>query len=354
MAAAHGHLLLASGYAPAEQPGIHAFLLDARSGALTRLGSAAVVPNPSYLLAHPNGQTLYAVGEMAQADGEPGSVWALRFQTDPFEVELLGKQPSGGDHPCHLALDLSGRWLIVSNYSSGTVGVLALGEDGALGPLSDLIQHHGRGPHDERQAGPHAHSATFVPDGRHVIVADLGIDQLIVYSFDARSGRLGAHSHAQTRPGAGPRHVAFHPDGEHLYVANELNSTVDVYDYEASSGGLYELHTYATLPPEAPHNQVADIHVDASGRWLYVSNRGHDSIAVFRIDGDGMLTRAGIWPCGGRWPRNFALAPGGNFMVVANQHSDEIAVLPIREDADRLGEPVARAAVSGASCVRFV
>jgi 6-phosphogluconolactonase len=350
-----GRLLLAGGYAAPDQEGIHAFRFDEERGALTRVGGASGLAKPSFLVVNAAGDRIYAVSEMAGfSDGTRGAVCALRFSRDPFEAELLGAQPSGGDHPCHLALDPTGRWLVVSNYSSGCIGVLPIREDGSLGELADHIQHQGSGPMPDRQDGPHAHSATFSPDGRFVIVADLGIDQLIVYALDGATGRLAAHSYVETRPGSGPRHVAFHPNGERLYVANELDSTVDVYAYDAG-GALFEMQTHSTLPADDLHKQVADIHIDSAGKRLYVSNRGHDSIAVFDVQADGSLARLAIVPCGGSWPRNFALAPGGKHILVANQHSDELSVLPLLADTQAIGEQVlARERVVGASVVQFV
>jgi 6-phosphogluconolactonase len=345
--------VLAGGYAAADQPGIHAFGFDAASGALSPRGTFAGIVNPSFFVAHPSGRWLYAVSETSQQDGAGGAVWALRAEREPWALHPLNQRASGGDHPCHLALDAAGRWLLVSNYSSGTVGVLPVLADGSLGEMTDLAQHRGSGSNPQRQEGPHAHSAAFTPDQRFAIVADLGLDRLFVYAFDPSAGKLNAHAHADARPGAGPRHLAFHPSGALLYVANELDSTVSVYDYDASSGALHERQALETLPAGAPENSVADIHIAPDGSRLYVSNRGHDSIAVFDVAADGRLERRAVRPCGGRWPRNFALAPGGEFILVANQYSDEVAALPLLDGEQAIGEPVARVAVGGASCVQL-
>ncbi len=348
-------LLLVGGYAAADQPGIHAFRFDELGGTLAAHGSFAGIANPSFLLAHPNRRWLYAVGETSrQQDGGSGSVWALRFEAGSGTIEPINQRPSGGDAPCHLELDSTGRWLLVSNYSSGSVAVLPILADGALGEPADLVQHHGSGPDPQRQAEPHAHSATLAPGGRFVVVADLGLDQLLVYELDPSTGKLVLHAHAGTRPGAGPRHLAFHPGGRHLYAANELDSTVSVYDYDAANGTLSERQTLDTLPPGAPHNQVADIHITPSGDRLYVSNRGHNSIAVFDVGPDGRLAPVAIVPCGGDWPRNFALAPGGRFILVANQYSDDVSVLPLLAGAEAIGAPVTRVSVGQPACVRFV
>jgi 6-phosphogluconolactonase len=347
-------LVIVGSYAAAAQPGIHVFRFDDATGALTSCGSFAGVVNPSFLIVHPNRRWLYAVSETSQQDGAPGSVWALGFEYDPVSLQPANHQLSGGDWPCHLQLDSSGKWLLVSNYGSGTIAVLPILADGSLGEMTDLIQHHGSSAHPQRQDGPHAHSAALAPDGRFAIVADLGMDRLLVYNFDPAAGRLGAHTHIDTRPGAGPRHMAFEPSGQRMFVANELDSTVSVYDYDASSGALFERQRIETIPPGAPENLVADIKVSASGDRVYVSNRGHNSLAVFDFEAGGRLARVAIRPCGGNWPRNFALAPSGRFVLVANQYSDEVSVLPVLAGPEAIGAPAARATVPQASCVQFI
>ena len=349
------YVLYIGSYATADQPGIHACTFDNTTGELTLQSSFAGVANPSFVVVHPNGHWLYAVSETnQQQEGVSGAVWAFRCRHEPWSIEPINHQMSGGDSPCHLEIDADGRWLLVSNYGSGTVGVLPILADGALGEMTNLIQHHGRGPHSERQEGPHAHSATFAPDHRFVIVADLGIDALLVYAFDPSTGRLHAHTHTITRPGAGPRHLAFHPNGQLVYVANELDNTVAVYDYDAANGRLRERQVVETLPSTASESTVADIHVSPLGDRVYISNRGHDSVAIFAVEADGRLARVAIRSCGGRWPRNFAIAPGNRFLLVANQHSDEVVVLPVLSGSEALGAAIARAAVMGVSCVHFV
>ncbi len=345
-------LVLAGSYAAADAPGIFLLEFDSTSGALSQRAACAGVASPSFLALHPNGRWLFATSETSQASGAPGGVWALRFDRDAATFEPINAQPSGGDWPCHLAIDPSGRWLLVSNYGSGSVGVLPIGGDGALGPLAHLAQHAGGGPNTARQEGPHAHSATFTPDGQFVIVADLGIDQLVLYRLDADSGALEEHARVAIQPGAGPRHLAFHPNGRYAYVGTELGNTVVVFAY-GPAGALHELQTIATLPAGAPESYVADIHVSADGRRLYASNRGHNSIAAYDIGADGRLALAGIAPCGGNWPRNFALAPGGGWLLAANQYSGAVAALPLAEERP-IGAAAELLAVPAASFVLFV
>jgi 6-phosphogluconolactonase len=348
-------IFFASGYASANQPGIHAFMLAETTGALTPYGSFAGILNPSYILIHPNGHWLYAVSETSQSgDGIPGGVCALGFEGEPFSLRLLNLQPSGGDWPCHLRLDATGQWLIVSNYGTGSAGIYPIQSDGSLGEMTDFVQHYGKGPNSARQEGPHSHSSIFTPDNRFAIIAELGIDQLVVYKFDASKGKLLPHVSVNTKPGAGPRHLSFHSNGKWMYAANELDNTVVLYDYDAKKGALTERQSLSTIPSDFPESTVADIHISSSGKRLYVSNRGYDSIAVYDITNDGSLKLVSIQPSGGNCPRNFAIAPGGRFVLVANQKSDEICVLPILEGAESLGAPIARALATGASCIHFV
>lgn len=339
------HLLLASGYADAGEPGIKGFYL-LETGALVPVGGLSGVQSPSFLTVHPNG-TLYVTSET-----DDGAVAALRLRPHPGRADDLGRQPSGGAWPCHLAFDPGGQWLAVANYGSGSARLIPLLTDGALGAPGPLVQHSGTGPNTHRQEGPHAHATIFSPDGRFAIVADLGIDRLMIYTPEA-AGTLIPCGAGMIHPGAGPRHMAWHPGGTTLYVANELDSTVSVLRFDPASGALEEQAHLSTLPPDAPESHVADIHLDAAGERLYVSNRGHNSIAAFTVGADGALAPLAIRPCGGIWPRNFALSPDGRFMVVANQHSNQLAVLPILAGPEILGEPMAFTEVKGASCAVF-
>jgi 6-phosphogluconolactonase len=342
-------------YADAHRPGIYAFGFDSDAGVIEARATYAGIANPSFLVVHPIWRCLYAVSELsAGTNGASGSVCAFQFESESGVLQPINRQSSGGGAPCHLALDISGRWLVVSNYAGGTICVLPITEDGALAEPTHLVQNWRKPTHPGWQEEPHAHSATFAPDGRFVLVADLGLDQIVVYAFDAKAGRLGRHGHVNARPGAGPRHLAFHPGGLILYAANELDSTISVYEYDAVTGYLRGRQSLPTLPSGAPENSVADIHIAPDGARLYVSNRGHDSIAVFDIGAEGALTGGAIQPSGGRWPRNFALEPSGRFMLIANQYSGNVAVLPLLDNEAGLGGAMAWAAVPAASCVQFV
>ncbi len=346
--------LIAGGYAAPNQPGLHAFTFDGVTGALNLVGSYAGIHNPSFLVVHPNNQWLYSVSETGERSNDaPGAVWALKFQLEPWSMTPLNHQPSGGDWPCHLQLDKTGRWLFVANYGTGSARVFPIQADGSLGAATATVQHQGTGPNAQRQEGPHAHSTILTPDNQYALVADLGLDALVVYRFDSQAGTLTRAGEVRTRPGAGPRHTVFHPSGKVLYVANEIDNTVSAYEYD--SAGTYTIRqTLATLPPTAPENTVADIHLASSANRLYISNRGHNSLAVYGIDKDGWLTRLAVPACGGEWPRNFALAPNGRFVLVANQYSNAITVLPLPIGAEEIGNPVAKVEVHQASCIKFL
>ena len=347
-------LLVVGSYASADEPGIHAFRMHG-DGRLTPLGATGGVARPSYVIPHPARNVLYAVGELDRTEhGVAGRVWALAIERDPWMLRPLNDLPSGGDLPCHLRLDPTGGWLVVSNYGSGTVGLLRLAADGSLAEMTATVQHQGRSVRRGRQDGPHAHSAVVTPDGRLVLVADLGTDRIVSYQLERGTGALVPHGETTARPGAGPRHMAFDPTGRRLYVTNELDSTVSLYEFTPTSGALSEAQVVATLPGAVDGNLVADIALSRSGDRLYVSNRGHDSIAVFGVSPGGRLERTAIRPCGGAWPRSIALDPAGGHLVVANQRGDGVAVLAVRAESPDLAEALPAAAVPRPSSVRFL
>jgi 6-phosphogluconolactonase len=342
------------GYGPAADPGIHAFAFDPAGAGLHLMGSHAGIENPSFVAVHPNGGHLYAVSETGgAAEGAGGRVHALRVERTAGAIALipLNHRRTDGDHPCHLRIDPTGRWLAVSNYGTGSVAVFPIDTDGSLGGMASSARHAGRGFDPKRQEGPHAHSAVFSPDGRFLLVADLGLDRLVVYRFDGETGGLRRHREVATDPGAGPRHTAFHPDGVHVFVVGELDNTLRLFtrhDDELESGP-----SLATVPPGESPSLAADVQVSPAGRHVFVSNRGHDSVAVFEFDASaGLLRRAGIRPCGGSWPRGLGLAPDGRHLLVANRRSNEIVVLPVAGSG--IGAPAARAPVPQPSNLAIV
>ena len=318
--------------------GIYRLRLDLASGALTPEDQPTEAVDPSFLEFSPDGARLYAVNETGQSRRDAsGAVSAFAVDPGSGALTFLNKQPSGGAAPCHLSLDRDGRHVLVANYWGGTVAVIPIDKRG-LGPRSALVQHDGE--------GPHPHWIQVDATGRHAIVADLGSDALFVYGYDAARGSLApAPARVPLPPGAGPRHLAFHLDGRHAYVINELSSTVAAFAYDVGAGALSVLQSVSTLPSGfTGSNSTAEVAVSPDGRFLYGSNRGHDSLAIFAIDGArGTLTPVGHQPSRGRHPRHFAIDPTGAYLIVANRDSDNLAVFRIDRKTGRLepiGEPI--------------
>ncbi len=338
--------------------GIYAYQFDASTGKLTSPGLAAETSQPSFLAVDPGGHFLYAVNESGNFNGQPtGAVSAFSIQPETGKLSLLNQVSSHGADPAHIILDRTGKYLFVSNYTSGSVVVLPVLKDGRLGEASSFVQHKGSSVNPERQKGPHAHAIALSPDNRFAIVADLGLDQLIAYPFDAAKGTLGANPQiTKASPGAGPRHLTFSSDGRFLYVINEMQSTVVTYAYDAGTGVLRELQSISTLPKGFSGTSTgAEIEIDPSGKFLFASNRGDDSIAVFSIDSrTGTLTHVDTDPTGGKTPRHFTVDPTGTWLLAANQDSDNITVFRFDQKAGRLIATGDVIQVSAPVCLTFV
>ncbi len=346
-------------YTGNESKGIYAYRFESATGRISSLSLAAETTNPSWLTVHPNRQFLYAANETSDDKGaKSGAVSAFAIDRKSGTLTLLNRVPSRGADPCHAVVDPTGRNLLVANYSSGTVAVFRLHDDGRLGEASAFVQHTGSSVNPDRQKGPHAHSIEPSPDNRFVLTADLGLDQLLVYRFDAAQGSLTPNHppFAKLNPGAGPRHFAFHPSGKFVYVINEMQSTVTAFVYDAAGGSLRELETVSTLPKDfAGENTTAEIRVDSSGRFLYGSNRGHDSIAVFSIDAaKGTLTPVERVSTQGKEPRNFEIDPTGKFLLAANQNSGSVVIFRIDAKTGRLTPTGEEFKVPSPVCVTFV
>jgi 6-phosphogluconolactonase len=338
--------------------GIYAYQFDASTGKLTSPGLAAETSQPSFLAVDPGGHFLYAVNESGNFNGEPtGAVSAFSIQPETGKLSLLNQVSSHGADPAHIILDRTGKYVFASNYTSGSVVVLPVLKDGRLGEASSFVQHKGSSVNPERQKGPHAHAIALSPDNRFAIVADLGLDQLIAYPFDAAKGTLGANPQiTKASPGAGPRHLTFSSDGRFLYVINEMQSTVVTYAYDAGTGVLRELQSISTLPKGFNGTSTgAEIEIDPSGKFLFASNRGDDSIAVFSIDSrTGTLTHVDTDPTGGKTPRHFTVDPTGTWLLAANQDSDNITVFRFDQKAGRLSATGDVIQVSAPVCLTFV
>ena len=313
--------------------GIYRLRLDLATGALTEAGPPTESVSPSFLALHPSGRYLYAVNEASGPRKGEGGVSAFAVDGRTGALTPLNTESSRGDGPCHLSLDAKGRHVLVANYGGGSIAVLPVQGDGRLSPATTFVQHEGHGADPGRQKGPHAHWIELDRANRYALAADLGLDEVLVYKFDPATGGLtpGQPPAVHLAPGAGPRHAAFHPDGRHVYVINEMQSTVTAFSYDPATGALGELQTLSTVPAGfTGQTDTAEIAVRADGRFLYGSNRGHDSIAIFAIDAaSGKLTAAGYQPTLGKTPRHFAIDPTGTFLLAANQQTDNIAVFRI-------------------------
>lgn len=324
----HRNILFVGTYSPADQDGIHVLTLDPETGRVQRLSSIGGIENPTYLAVHSGTNRLYAVSEMA----DNGFVVAYQFDPVTNVLVELNRQPTGGGYPCHLSLDTERSWLFGVNYMSGKVWLFPIGENGAILPLSDQIQHAGSGVHPDRQEGPHPHSIVNIPNTDFWLVPDLGTDQLYVYHHDEANGKLKLQAAAAAEPGAGPRHVAFHPSMPLAYIINELNSTITAYRYERHTGLLTYLQTVTTLPVNYKgESTCADIHISLNGEYLYGSNRGHDSIAVYKVLHDGRLEQSAAAASGGKTPRNFVLDPSNTFLLAANQDSSSVVIMRLND-----------------------
>lgn len=337
--------------------GIYAFRFDPGSGKLDPAGLAADVPNPTFLAAHPSGKYLYAANEMGTFKGEKtGFVSAYRI--DPGgKLVALNAVSSKGAGPAHISVDRSGSDVLVANYGGGSVAVLPIAPDGSLREATSSIQHAGSSVHPTRQREPHAHSINVSRDNRFAVAADLGLDKLLVYRFDAARGTLSPNDppSASLKPGSGPRHFAFHPKQQVAYSINELQSTVSVFDWDPRKGVLTEKQTVSTLPRDfAGNNSTAEVVVHPNGRFLYGSNRGNDSIAIFSIGRDGKLALVDVTPAGVKVPRNFALDPSGMYLFAAGQNSDRIALFRIDAKTGKLTVTGTSVDVGAPVCIRFV
>lgn len=352
------YLVYVGTYTDHASKGIYAYRFDSSTGKLTSLGLAADAAEPSFLAVDSGGRFLYAVNEILRYNGQPtGAVSAFAIQRETGKLSLLNQVSSHDEGPAHITLDRAGKYALVSNYTLGSVAVFPVLKDGRLGEATSFVQHKGSSVNPERQKGPHAHATALSPDNRFAVVADLGLDQLLVYGFDAAKGTLGPKPQmVRAAPGVGPRHLVFSSDGRFLYVINELQSTVVTYSYNAATGALHEVQTISTLPMGFSGNSTAaEIEIHPAGKFLFASNRGDDSVAVFAIDsGAGTLTHVAAAPTGGKTPRNFAIDPTGSWLLAANQESDEIVVFRIDRKTGHLTPTGETLRVPSPACLKFV
>ena len=355
----HGYIVYVGTYTGDGSDGIYACKFNPVDGDLGPVRLVAKTDNPSFLTTDPDGRFLYAVNEVDSFQNEPaGGVSVFEINRESGKLALLQQISSLGKGPCHLSLDKSGRYLMVANYNSGNFSVFPVRYDGSLGENTAFIQSTGSGADTVRQTGPHAHYIQGTGNNKFVMVADLGTDKILIYRFDPATGELTPNNPAFVAldPGAGPRHFAFAPSGNFMFVLNELSSTVSVFDFDQDSAKLQVKQTISTLPEQfTGMNTAAEILAGHNGRFLYVSNRGDDSIVVFYIDkDDGSLTFVDRVPCGGKTPRNFEIDPTGQWMLVANQDSDNIMLFQIDQESGKLIQTNRSVDISSPVCIRFI
>jgi 6-phosphogluconolactonase len=339
--------------------GIYVLELDSRSGGLTAPRLAAKATNPSFLAIHPSRRFLYAVNEVGEVEGRKGG-GVSAFAIDPAQGTLteINHQSSVGTGPCYLVVDHSGKNVLVANYGSGSVACLPISADGRLEAETSFIQHHGSGANPKRQESPHAHSINLDAGNHFAIAADLGLDQVLIYRFEADAGKLTPNEPAfvKVAPGSGPRHFAFHPSGRFGYVINEMANTVVAFAYDPAQGSLTEIQTISTLPADFKgRSYTAEVQVHPSGKFLYGSNRGHNSIAIFAIDPEtGKLTAAAFEPTRGKNPRNFAIDPTGAFLLAENQDSNTIVVFRIDPQTGSLRPTGQTVSLGKPVCIKMI
>ena len=346
-------------YTDGDSRGIYRCRLNPETGAVEVLGATGGIQNPSFLAVDGSGRYLYAASETSEFEGEPGGgVYAYAVDEADGRLSPVNAQPSEGGGPCYVTVAPQGGPVLVANYGGGSVAVLPVRDGGGLRAASDVVQHEGSSVNPSRQEGPHAHCVVLDAAARYAFAVDLGLDRVLIYLFNGERGTLRPADPpwVEMEPGAGPRHLVFHPDGTRAYVINELDSTVTAFAYDAERGGLTEIQTITTLPDDASgENYPADIHVHPNGRYLYGSNRGHDSLVVYAIAPDsGKLRIVQHAPTGGAWPRNFGIHSSGRYLLVANQHTNNLNVFAIDEGSGRLSPTGHALDIPSPVCVRFL
>ena len=336
-----------------DERGIYMALFDTQTGQLSEVAHVSNSVRPGFIVIHPDGRHLYATEATGSAPaGESGVVSAYRIEADGMLTDL-NTQPSGGVGPCHVSLDPAGKQLLVANYGSGSCAVLLILPDGTLGKPTAIRRHSGAGPNTDRQEAAHTHSFNSDPSGQFALAADLGIDTILIYRLSNGTLAPNIPSVIHTAPGAGPRHLTFRPDGKFVYACMELNGTVSAYAYEA--GNLTEIQTLPTLPDDFDgYNTVSEVRLTPDGRFLYVGNRGHESLAIFGVDLEtGKLTALGHEPTQGNHPRHFNIDPTGQFLIVANAYSNNAVVFRIDKETGQLEFTGSEISVPAATCVQF-
>jgi 6-phosphogluconolactonase len=354
--AAQKNYLVVGTYTGGKSEGLYVFTFDSNNGDSREI-SHVKTSNPSFVAVSPDQKYVYAVHEDAAADGKGGEVSAFSFNKSEGQLKYINEQTTRGDHPCFVEIDKTGKWVFAGNYTGGSLSVLPVKKNGELGSPTTTIQHKGSSINKERQEKAHVHCTLLSADNRFLFVPDLGMDKVVIYNFNAATGKL-----TSARPpffkavnGSGPRHITFHPGNKFAYLVEELSGTVETFRY--SNGILQHLQRISTMPAgDSSFAGSADIHVSPDGKFLYASNRGNsNTIAIFRIDTNtGLLTLVGHQSTLGQTPRNFNFDPTGNFLLVANQNSDEIVVFRRDKETGLLTDTGKRISVGKPVCLKWI
>ncbi|WP_068775173.1 lactonase family protein [Paenibacillus sp. FJAT-26967] len=349
------HFIMIGSYAEADGPGVYTAQLNEGTGELTLLDQVSGLKNPTFLDVDTKSLRVYAISEAAADDGgKRGEAVCLTVDPANGKLSSYSRAATVSAPTCHIQRDRSGKFLVVSSYHGGLIGLVALNEDGTIGELLDVEQHEGTGPNPERQDQPHPHSALFSPDNRFVFIPDLGLDRIVAYAVDPKNKVLELSGETKLHPGAGPRHMVFHPSGKFAYVINEIDSSLTAFAYESESGQLNPIQTLSTLPMTYEGDNIcAEVTVSEDGNYLYGSNRGHDSIVVCKIDnGSGKLSVIEHVSTEGRHPRHFTLTPGGRYLIAANRDTDNVVTYRVDSGSGRLEFTGYTLSVSKPVCVK--
>jgi 6-phosphogluconolactonase len=356
-AAAETSLVFISAFASGDQGAIHAYHLDLSAGSLKPVQRTTGVENPFFLALSPDRKFLYSIHAKTFGGKEDEQIAAYEIVGRYGQLKLLNRQSARGSSACYLQVDATGKTIVVANYDTGSVASLPVKEDGSLGPAASFVQHVGSSVNPERQKEPHAHCIVISPDNRFAFAADLGTDQILSYRLDAAKATLAPNQppFAKSPAGAGPRHLTFHPNGKLVYVINELLNSVTAFAYNIEKGVLTEIQTISTLPKDfAGESYCADLKITPNGRFLYGTNRGHDSIAAYRIADDGRLTLIGIEASLGKGPQNLLITPGGDLLLCANMPGNNVAVLRIDPQTGALKSVGTPIEITSPSCIMLV
>ncbi|MBK8787814.1 MAG: lactonase family protein [Chitinophagaceae bacterium] len=348
--------LITGTYTSGKSEGIYVYQFNSDDGSAKAVSSIKI-SNPSFVAVSPDEKFVYSVEEDAANNGKEGEVSAFSFNKETGKLSFLNRKPTGGDHPCYVSVDKTGRWVAAGNYSSGSLSLMPVLADGSLGTATSIIRHEGSGPNIGRQASPHVHGTFFSPDNRFLFVPDLGIDKVMIYAFDETTGKLttAKQAFAESLPGSGPRHISFHPSNKYAYLMQELSGTVTAFKYK--NGKLKSRQIISSMPAgDTSFAGSADIHVSPDGKFLYASNRAEsNTIAIFSINQkNGKLSPVGHQSTLGKTPRNFNFDPAGNFLLVANQNSDQVVIFKINKETGLLTDTGNRIDVGKPVCLKWI